>query len=93
MTSFTPGPLTAHKECVFFANKAGGFSLSDCPAAEANAHRIARCWNSHAELLEALKQWVDPFSDDIILQISDDYGVGTAKRVEASRAAIAKATS
>jgi hypothetical protein len=86
MTSFTPGPLVAHKECVFFANKAGGFSLSDCPNAEANAHRIAHCWNSHAELLEALKLCAAVCAGETM------HKRGLIDALEKARAAISKAT-
>lgn len=50
-----------------------------------NARKIA----VHDALVSALKLWVDPFEGDEIMQVSDDYGVGTANKVQASREALA----
>lgn len=53
---------------------------------EANAERIAHCWNCHDDLLDALKRlmtWVDPYAVPNCGSNDKDY--------EAARAAIAKA--
>lgn len=54
----TPGRLTADGTVLLFARNAGGFSISGCPDAEANARRLAACWNAceglSTEALESL---------------------------------------
>lgn len=42
----TLGRLTADGTVLLFARNAGGFSISGCPDAEANARRLAACWNA-----------------------------------------------
>ena len=58
---------------------------------EANAEFIIRCCNSHADLVAALEMQISAFSGDAIDEIEMGYGLGTAQRVDAARAALAKA--
>lgn len=42
----TEGKLEARGSIVLFDNCAGGFCIRNCPSPEANAKRIAACWNA-----------------------------------------------
>lgn len=44
-TEHTPEPWKSVDSRVYFPKLAGGFSLHNCPDAEANAHRIVACVN------------------------------------------------
>lgn len=60
MSKHTPGPLTLYGHDLYFAHRAGGFSLRGCPSPEENARRIAACWNLLAAFTtEEIEQWID----------------------------------
>lgn len=46
----TPGRLRVEKSTLIFAKNAGGFCISLCPSPEANARRLAACWNLLADV-------------------------------------------
>ena len=45
-TEHTLGELRQEGALLFFANRAGGFSVRDCPVPQANARRLAATWNA-----------------------------------------------
>ena len=48
------GPLSVRETCVYFSGGAGGFDIRNCPNPEANARRLAACWNACDGLPTAL---------------------------------------
>ena len=49
-TKHTLGRLKADGTRVYFDKLAGGFDIRNCPDAEANARRLAACWNALEDL-------------------------------------------
>ena len=96
MNKHTPGPWTvnAYNEIESGAVRICSVDIEETNAGlnggegQANARLIAAA----PDLLEALRLQVSAFDGDALDEIEEGYGLATAQRVDAARAAIAKAT-